>query len=46
MIRNPKRPSNDEDAYYLIRKGVIGGLSNVQHRVNLSGITKILKNYI
>ena len=33
------------DAFHIIRKGITGGLSNIQHRVNLAGITKINKLY-
>ncbi len=33
----------DTDAYYIIRDGITGGLSNVQHRVNLKNITRINK---
>ena len=35
----------DYDAFHIIRKGITGGLSNIQHRVNISGITKINKLY-
>ena len=35
----------DYDEFHIIRKGITGGLSNIQHRVNLSGITKINKLY-
>ena len=31
------------DAYYILRSGITGGLSNVQHRINLKGITHINK---
>ncbi len=33
----------DEQAYHIIRKGITGGLSNVQHRVNIKGKTRINK---
>ncbi len=35
--------SNNKDAYKIIRGGITGGLSNVQHRINLKGITHINK---
>lgn len=31
------------EAYHILRNGITGGLSNVQHRVNLKGITHINK---
>ncbi|KAI5487954.1 hypothetical protein TVAGG3_0961710 [Trichomonas vaginalis G3] len=31
------------EAYHILRNGITGGLSNVQHRVNLKGITRINK---
>jgi hypothetical protein len=31
----------DEEAYYIIRKGITGGLSNVHHRINIKGETSI-----
>ena len=34
---------HDEDAYKVIRNGITGGLSNVMHRVNIKGETKINK---
>ena len=34
---------NDEEAYKIIRNGITGGLSNVMHRVNIKGVTKINK---
>lgn len=34
---------NDEEAYKVIRNGITGGLSNVMHRVNIKGSTKINK---
>ena len=34
---------HDEDAYKIIRNGITGGLSNVMHRVNIKGSTKINK---
>ena len=34
---------DSEDAYRILRDGITGGLSNVQHRLNLKGITKIYK---
>ena len=34
---------NDEDVYKILRKGITGGLSNVMHRVNIKGETKINK---
>ncbi len=34
---------DDVEAYHIIRRGITGGLSNVQHRVNLKGITHINK---
>jgi len=34
---------DDKDAYHIIRKGITGGLSNVQHRINLKGVTRINK---
>ncbi len=34
---------DNEDAYHIIRNGITGGLSNVQHRVNLKGVTHINK---
>ena len=36
---------HDYDAFHIIRKGITGGLSNIQHRVNLAGITRINKLY-
>ena len=32
----------DEQAYHILRNGITGGLSNVQHRVNMKGITKLI----
>ena len=34
---------DSEDAYHILRDGITGGLSNVQHRLNIKGITKINK---
>ena len=34
---------DDKVAYHILREGITGGLSNVQHRINLKGITKINK---
>lgn len=34
---------DDEKAYHILREGITGGLSNVQHRINLKGLTKINK---
>ena len=34
---------DDEKAYYILREGITGGLSNVQHRINLKGLTRINK---
>ena len=34
-----------EEAYHILRRGITGGLSNVQHRINMKGITRINKLY-
>ena len=34
---------NDKAAYHILRDGITGGLSNVQHRVNMRGLTRINK---
>ena len=34
---------DDKQAYFILREGITGGLSNVQHRINLKGITRINK---
>ena len=34
---------NDDDEYRTLRDGIVGGLSNVGHRVNIKGETKINK---
>ena len=42
----PMTLRNDQkEAYHILRDGITGGLSNVQHRVNLRGFTKINKLY-